>query len=102
MVLPGMHTYSYPFIGIVAFSMLLFAIATCWKEHGVKVFFALAVASIAYAFGGKSVFQGFLYAVMPMIEKARVPAMALSIFCIGAAVLASFGGHRFGSEPSSL
>src|SRR5260370_1448021 len=38
---------------------------------------------------------------MPMTEKAGVPAMALSIFGIGAAVLASFGVDRFGSELSS-
>jgi hypothetical protein len=98
---PGLFSPSDPFIGIVAFSMALFAIAASWKDHAVKVSVALAISSIVYAFGRTSIFQGFLYAVVPMVEKARVPAMALAIFGLGAAVLASFGADRFASELSS-
>src|ERR1700688_4356273 len=49
---------------------------------------------MVYALGQHSVFQGFLYAVIPAFDKARTPAVAVVIFAFGAAVLAAFGLDR--------
>jgi hypothetical protein len=93
-VIPGVSAHADPFIGVVAFSLLLLAVALAWKQHAVKLFAAAAIGSIIYALGFNSVFQGFLYAVVPLVDKARVPSMAVVIFDISAAVLAAFGADQ--------
>ena len=77
------------------FLLALLALALCWKHPAVKLFAAIAIGGIVYSLGHNSVFQGFLYALVPMVEKARVPSMAVIIFDIGAAVLAAFGVDHF-------
>jgi hypothetical protein len=101
-VIPGMNRHADPFIGLVAFTLLLVAIAMRWKQHAVKLFAAAAIGSIVYSLGFNSVFQGFLYAVVPMVEKARVPSMAVVIFNISAAVLAAFGADQASESLDSL
>jgi uncharacterized membrane protein YfhO len=86
---------------VAAFSLLLLAVALCWRQHPVKLFALLAVGSIVYSLGFNSVFQGFLYAVVPMVEKARVPAMAFIIFNVSAAVLAAFGADHAAQSMDS-
>ena len=56
-----------------------------------KLFTALAAGGFAYALGFHNVFQGFLYAVFPFVDKARTPVIAIVIFGLGAAVLAACG-----------
>ena len=75
-LIPGINRHSDPFVGVVAFSLALLALALCWKHPAVRLFAALSLGSILYALGPNSVFHGFLYSVIPMVEKARVPSMA--------------------------
>lgn len=79
------------FLGIVALSLALIAIAAVWRQHAVKLFAALALGGLVYSLGGYSVFQGLIYAVVPFVEKARVPAAAALLLDVGLAVLAAFG-----------
>ena len=90
-VVPTFDTYTNPFLGVIAVALTVTALAGAWKRPEVKLFTALAIGGFAYALGFHNVFQGFLYAVVPFIEKARTPAMAIVIFGFGAAVLAAFG-----------
>ena len=90
-VFPGMDVHTSAFLGIVALSLVAIAIVCAWKRGHVKLFTALLIGGFAYALGFHNVFQGVLYAVVPFVEKARTPAMALVIFGLGAAVLAAFG-----------
>jgi hypothetical protein len=90
-LIPGFGENAGIFFGITAVSLALIAITVCWKQHLVKVFAAIALGGLLYSLGGYSVFQGFIYAVVPFVEKARVPAMALLLFNAGFAVLAAFG-----------
>lgn len=101
-LIPGLNRHADPFIGVVGFSLLLLAIALCWKQHAVKLFAAAGIGSIVYALGFNSVFQGFLYAVVPMLDKARVPSMAVIVFNISAAVLAAFGVDQASQSMDSL
>jgi hypothetical protein len=93
-VIPGLSSKADPFIGVIALALLIAGIALCWKQHAVKMFAAIAAAGLVYALGPHSVFQGFLYAVLPLLDKARVPAMAMLMFTFGAAILASFGADH--------
>ncbi|MDQ2945526.1 MAG: YfhO family protein [Acidobacteriota bacterium] len=89
--IPGLDQSADPFLGVVAFSLALLGLGMCWKHPEVKIFAALAVGGVLYAIGPHSVFSGLIYAVVPFVEKARVPAMALFLFQAGAAVLAAYG-----------
>jgi len=88
---PGFDTREGSFFGVVAVSLALLGIAVFWKQHAVKVFGAIALGGLVYSLGGNSVFQGFVYSVVPWVEKARVPAMAMLLFNAGFATLAAFG-----------
>lgn len=101
-IFPGLAAHSDPFIGVVAFSLVLLAVALCWKSPMVKLFGAIALGAIVYSLGPNSIFHGFLYAVVPMLEKARVPSMATIIWETGAAVLVAFGADAFAPERHSL
>lgn len=95
LVFPGIHRNSDPFIGVVALALLIIAIAAAWKQPLVKVFAALALGGLVYTFGHQSVFHGIIYAVIPWVEKARVPSRALLICHVGTAVLAAYGIDYF-------
>jgi Bacterial membrane protein YfhO len=101
-VFPGLNRHADPFIGVVAFAFVLLALALCWKQHEVKLFAAVAIGGLVYSLGHNSVFQGFLYAVVPMLDKARVPSMAVIVFNVGAAVLAAFGVDHFAAQADSV
>ncbi len=101
-VIPGMARHADPYLGFVAFSLALFAVAAAWKHHSVKIFAAIALGGIVYSLGHNSVFHGVLYSLVPMVEKARVPSMAVIIWGLGAAVLAAFGVDHFALPASSL
>jgi hypothetical protein len=105
-LIPGYGENTGMFFGIVALALALIAITVWWKQHLVKFFAAVALGGLVYSLGGHSIFQGFIYAVVPFVEKARVPAMALLLFNAGFAVLAAFGvdalrGFDESTEPSS-
>jgi hypothetical protein len=94
-VIPGVSRHADPFIGVVALALALLAVALCWRQPAVKLFGAIAIGGLFYSLGANSVFQGFLYAVVPMVDKARVPSMAVIIFNTGIAVLTAFGADQF-------
>jgi hypothetical protein len=97
-LIPGFGENTGLFFGIVAISLALIAITVLWRQHVVKFFAAIALGGLVYSLGAYSIFQGFIYAVVPFVEKARVPAMAMLLFDVGFAVLAAFGVDAI--EPS--
>jgi len=90
-LIPGFDTREGAFFGVVAVTLALLGLAVFWKQHAVKVLGAIALGGLVYSLGGNSVFQGFVYSVVPWVEKARVPAMATLLFHAGFAALAAFG-----------
>ncbi len=99
---PAFSRNADPFIGVVAASLVLLGVALCWKQHVVKLFAAIGIGALVYSLGFNSVFHGFLYAVVPMLEKARVPSMAVVAFSVAAAVLAAFGFDHFARFRNSV
>jgi hypothetical protein len=93
-IFPNMHAQFDPFVGVVALTLALIAVACCWRDGRVRLMTAVGAGGMLYALGQNSVFQGFLYAVIPTFDKARTPAVAVVIFEFGAAVLAAFGLDR--------
>jgi hypothetical protein len=68
----------------------------------VRLFAAVAIGGLVYSLGNNSIFQGFIYAAIPMVEKARVPSMAVVIWGFGVMVLVAFGVDGFASQPENL
>jgi hypothetical protein len=90
-VFPGVHAHFDPFLGVVAFSLALFAVTALWRDARVRLLAALALAVVLYALGHNSVFQGALYGLIPELDKARSPSAAMVLFQFAAAALAAFG-----------
>jgi len=90
-VFPGVKMHFDPFLGVVAFSLALFAVTALWRDARVRLLAALALAVVLYALGHNSVFQGALYSVIPGLEKARTPSSAMVLFQFACAALAAFG-----------
>jgi hypothetical protein len=79
------------FCGVAAFSLAILGAILWWRERRVRWLAAIGVGGILFALGGNNVFHGMLYALAPLVEKARVPAAATVLFAVGLAPLAAFG-----------
>ena len=62
---------------------------------------AMSLGGILFALGPNSVFHGVMYALVPMVDKARVPAAGSIVFMLGLAPLAAFGMDRLALPDSA-
>ncbi len=100
-VFPYVKTNFDPFVGIGALALALLGLAICWQEQRVRLLAAVGLGGLVYALGHVSVFQGFLYGLVPDLDKAREVSACVFVFQFGVAVLAAFGADQLGSsEPS--
>jgi hypothetical protein len=100
-VFPDVKAHFDPFLGVVAFSLALFAVASLWRDARVRLLAALALGVVLYALGHNSVFQGALYGLIPGLEKARSASAAMVLFQFAGAALATFGIDELaGSWPA--
>ena len=97
-VFPGVKAHFDPFLGVVALSLALLAVAALWRDSRVRLLAALAIAAVLYALGHNSVFQGALYGLIPQLDKARSPSSAMVLFQFAAAALAAFGVDRLATS----
>ena len=79
------------FVGVVALTLGILGVLAAWRERYVRWLAIMALSGILFALGGNSVFHGMLYALAPLVEKARVPEAATLIFALGLAPLDAFG-----------
>jgi hypothetical protein len=100
--IPGFDAHAGPFLGMVAVSLAMLGLTIYWRQHAVKLFGAIAIGGLVYSLGGHSVFQGLIYAVVPFVEKARVPAMATLLFHLGFVVMAAYGVDALRSQSAEL
>ncbi|HXB74814.1 MAG TPA: YfhO family protein [Candidatus Acidoferrales bacterium] len=91
MVIPGISLHANPFVGIVAMSLALAAVGLGWRQRNVRLFAAVALGGLLLALGKDFPLYRLIYATVPMVEKARFPAMAVVLAQVGVAVLAAQG-----------
>ena len=91
MVVPGLAVHANPFVGIVALSLALTAVYLGWRSRRVRLFAAIALGGLLLALGVDSPVHRLAYLLIPMVEKARYPAMAVVIGQAGIAALAALG-----------
>ncbi|HEV3329486.1 MAG TPA: YfhO family protein [Bryobacteraceae bacterium] len=101
LVFPYLNINANPMVGVAALALAFLGLAMCWKDPRVRLLSAVGLGGLLYALGHFSVFQGFLYGLIPELDKARVVSAAIFVFEFGVAVLAAFGLDQLGSaEPS--
>lgn len=100
LVLPGLDQNGAPFIGFAGFSLAAFAVAVCWPESA--LFAALAVGGLLFAMGDVLLVHGVLYSLVPMVEKARSPGMAVVLVTLGGAPLAACGLDALCRRPLNV
>ena len=89
-VFPSMTPGQDSFFGIVAVSMGVTAFLLLRRILMVRVLGAVALAGLLYSIAPFNTFQGMLYALVPMVEKARSPSMAIVLFHVACAALLAF------------
>jgi hypothetical protein len=99
-VVPGVFRNTNPHLGFVVVSLAFLAVAVSSRHPHVRLFTLVALGGILLALGPHSVIHGVLYALIPLVEKARSPSMALAVFSLGAAVLAAYGLDGVGLRRS--
>jgi hypothetical protein len=91
LVIPGYGAEVSPYVGVVALVLSGIALACWWRTREVRILAGVGVAGLFYALAKNDVFQGILYSVVPMLEKARSPGVAIYLFQFAMAVLLAFG-----------
>jgi len=94
MVVPHAHFQVSTFVGLVCLSMAIYAVSTGWSERWVRVYSCIALAALAYSMGPFSILHGWVYAIVPVFDKARAPAHAVFVFQFAMFIVAAFGVDR--------
>jgi hypothetical protein len=80
-----------PYIGVVAAGLALVALTKRWRSREVQLAAVVAFVGLLLAVGTHTPVYRALYAVVPLVEKARSPAMAIVLAHLGIAALAALG-----------
>ena len=100
-VVPGIEHSAYDsFVGTVAMTLAVLGLVLGWNDRRVRWLGGMALGGILFALGPNSVFHGVLYALLPLVDKARVPAAGSIVFMLGLAPLAAFGVDRLAAPES--
>jgi hypothetical protein len=93
-VLPGISLHANPHVGFVAVLLALTALWYGWRDARVRWFALVAIGGLLLALGKDFPPYWLIYRFVPMVEKAREPAMAIVLCQVGIAVLAALGASR--------
>jgi hypothetical protein len=93
LVIPGFNYYINVFCGVTAAVLL----ALGWRRQ--PYFTWLGAVALLYSLAEYTPIEGLLYSLLPLVEKARSPGMASSVFAIAAAVLVANGLDRLSQLP---
>jgi Bacterial membrane protein YfhO len=90
LVLPNV-TQQDTFVGLAALTLAIIGLALGFRYTEVRILGAICVGGLLFALGAFSVFHGVAYLLVPMVEKARSPGMAIVIVQFSIAVLTAYG-----------
>jgi hypothetical protein len=90
-VLPGISLHVNPHVGFAALALAIVALCRRRRDRFVRWFAAVAAGGLLLALGKDFPPYWLIYRFVPMVEKAREPAMAIVLFQLGIAVLAALG-----------
>lgn len=92
MVVPGsQETIVNPLIGVVPLALAAIALLANPKRKGAGLLAGIFGAAVLFALARSNPFHGVLYALVPGLEKARAPIMAMAIADVAVAALCALG-----------
>ena len=92
LIVPGSNeTIVNPIVGIVPLALAAAALLAVPRRRAVAPLAALALGAALFSLARFNVFHGVLYALLPSLEKARAPIMAMAIGHVALAALAALG-----------
>ncbi|MCC6537691.1 MAG: YfhO family protein [Bryobacterales bacterium] len=90
--IPGLDPNMSFYEGVTALLLGAFGVLAGWRSRRpVRIAVCLLVGALIFAMGGHTVFHGMVYALLPVVEKARAPLMATVISHLCLALLAAHG-----------
>ena len=92
--MPGISLHANPHVGFVAVGLAVVAFWYRRKSAIVRWFGFVALGGLLLALGKDFPLYWLIYRFVPMVEKAREPAMAIVLCQVGIAVLAALGAGR--------
>jgi len=87
----GIFRHANPFVGFTVVLLSILAIVLAWNELPVRLLGFLTLGGILLSMGPATILHPILYALVPSVEKARSPAVAIFVFQLGISPLAAFG-----------
>ena len=101
--LPTMQGHPWnPFIGVAGCVLAGLGGILAWNERRVRILAAVAAGGIVFALGPNSLLNGVVYAIVPLVEKARSPAAATILFALGISPLVAYGIDRIPLARNSV
>ena len=91
LVVPGLAHHAEPFIGSVVVSLALIGLWLGRRRWDVRMLAVVALGGLLLALGKDTPVERLAYRYIPMVEKARYPAMAIAVCQGGLAALAAVG-----------
>jgi hypothetical protein len=98
LVMPRMRFYLNPFVGFTAAALAVSALWLARRSRDVRLFAAVTLGGLVLALGTHTPVYRPLYAWLPLVEKARTPAMAIAIAQLGIAALAALALQAWTSK----
>jgi hypothetical protein len=90
-VIPDLPSYVNPFVGVVVMTLAVTALCARWHSRNTRLLAAVALGGLLLALGANTPVHRAMYALIPMIDTVREPAMAVSLSQLGIAALAALG-----------
>jgi hypothetical protein len=91
LIFAGWYGYTSAFVGVTGLALAVIGVAARWRWLAVRVFTFVGLGGILFSLAHYNVLHGILWAVLPLVDKARTPAMAVVVFNCAAAALAAWG-----------
>lgn len=91
MVLPDKTTHPDAYLGATVCALAGLGLMTWRRNAAVRLSAALALGGLLMAMAPNGLLHGVLYGLIPGVEKARSPNMALFLVVLGTAMLAAIG-----------
>ncbi|MDP2996682.1 MAG: YfhO family protein [Bryobacterales bacterium] len=88
---PGVEEHVNPFAGVTILTLAALGVIGGWKQAWVRLVLLISAFGLLVALGTNTPLEGLLYALVPMVEKARSAAVSIFIFNFGLAILSACG-----------
>ncbi len=91
LIVPGSESIVNPLVGIVPLTLAAAAVLLLPRHRGTGIFVGTATAAWLFSLVRLNPLHGVLYSIVPGLEKARAPIMAMAVADVALAALVAFG-----------